>query len=69
MSAERAEPIAGVAPRWVTVAEAAAMLRVSRTRLYELLAQGQLRSVREGRRRLVLVDSIVEYQDRKEREA
>jgi len=41
-----------------SIREAATALGIGRTKLYDLLAQGQLLSVQIGTRRLVRVDSI-----------
>ena len=41
--------------------EAAAALRLSRSVLYELIRSGQLRTVKQGRRRLVPVTALAEY--------
>ena len=41
--------------------EAAAALRLSRSVLYELIRSGQLRTVKQGRRRLVPVSALAEY--------
>jgi excisionase family DNA binding protein len=40
---------------------AAAALRLSRSVLYELIRSGQLRTVKQGRRRLVPVSALAEY--------
>jgi excisionase family DNA binding protein len=42
-------------------AEAAEMIGISRTKVYELLAGGQIASVKIGARRLVPVEKIDEY--------
>lgn len=39
---------------------------IGRTKFYELLANGELRSVKVGRRRLVPANAIVEYVQRLE---
>ena len=41
------------APVLYTVPEAGGLLRVSRTRVFEMIAAGELRSIKIGRRRLV----------------
>jgi excisionase family DNA binding protein len=46
-------------PLAYTVKQAASMLGVSRGMLYQLIATGELRSVRLGSRRLVLREAIV----------
>jgi excisionase family DNA binding protein len=43
------------------VEEAAVALRLSRSVLYELIRSGQLRTVKQGRRRLVPVSALAEY--------
>jgi excisionase family DNA binding protein len=45
-------------PISVDIPTACRMSGISRSFLYEVLAAGQVRSVRAGRRRLVLVDSL-----------
>lgn len=41
-----------------SVSDAAIMLGVGRTKIYDMLAKGQILSMRIGSRRLVKVDSI-----------
>ncbi|PWU53380.1 transcriptional regulator [Micromonospora globispora] len=41
-----------------TAREAATLLSVSRTKVYELLASGQLRSIRIGRSRRIAADEL-----------
>jgi len=48
----------------LTVEEAAVLLRIGRTQTYELVMRGQIRSVKIGRRRLVLRTGAQEYVDR-----
>lgn len=43
------------------VDEAATALRLSRSLIYELIRSGRLRSVKQGRRRLVPVSALDEY--------
>ena len=43
------------------VGETAEALRLSRSLLYELIRSGRLRTVKEGRRRLVPVAALDEY--------
>lgn len=45
-------------PMLVTVEEAAGMLRIGRTKVYELIATGQLRSIRIGAARRVPVGAL-----------
>jgi excisionase family DNA binding protein len=49
------------APRAVSIREAAALLGISRSFLYELLAAGELPSVRIGRRRLIRPADIDDF--------
>lgn len=62
---------ATIAPdrRLYRVTEAMAALSLSRSVIYELLRSGRLRSVREGRTRLVPASAIAEYIALLEREA
>lgn len=48
----------GIEPLFVDPAEAGRLLNVSRTRVFQLLAEGELLSVKDGRRRLISVESI-----------
>lgn len=50
-----------VVPVVYRVEEAAAALRLSRSAIYELIRSGQLRTVKQGRRRLVPVTALTEY--------
>ena len=50
-----------VPPLMYRVDEAAAGLRLSRSSVYELIRSGQLRTVKQGRRRLVPVTALAEY--------
>jgi excisionase family DNA binding protein len=50
-----------IEPVLYRVDEAAEALRLSRSLVYELIRCGRLRSVKEGRRRLVPVDAVKEY--------
>lgn len=45
----------------MTPEEAAAYLKVSRTRIYQLIADNQLRSTKDGKRRLLLRESVVAW--------
>ena len=48
-------------PLLVTVDEAAHMLRIGRTVVYQLMQEGEIRSVKIGRNRRVVATSIGEY--------
>jgi excisionase family DNA binding protein len=50
-----------VPPVLYGVDEAATALRLSRSLIYELIRSGRLRSVKQGRRRLVPVSALDEY--------
>jgi excisionase family DNA binding protein len=50
-----------IEPVLYRVDEAAEALRLSRSLVYELIRCGRLRSVKEGRRRLVPVEAVKEY--------
>lgn len=52
-----------VTPVLYRVDEAAEALRMSRTVIYQLIRSGQLRTVKQGRRRLVPVTALTEYVD------
>jgi excisionase family DNA binding protein len=52
-----------IAPVLYRVEEAAEALRLSRSVIYELIRSGRLRTVKEGRRRLVPVAALGEYVD------
>ena len=54
--------------RLLTPEEVAEQLRVGRTKVYELLASGKLRSVKIGRRRRVSPGALEEFIERSERE-
>jgi excisionase family DNA binding protein len=45
-------------PITITVAEARKVLSIGNTKLYELIDEGRLRTVKLGRRTLVLTESI-----------
>lgn len=51
------------------IEEARKLLSLGRSKFYELLADRRIRSVKEGRRRLVPATAIVEYVQLLEREA
>jgi excisionase family DNA binding protein len=50
-----------VEPLLYEVDEAARALRLSRTRIYELIRSKRLRTVKLGRRRLIPVTALTEY--------
>jgi len=52
----------------LTPEEVADQLRVGRTKVYELIASGKLRSVKIGRRRRVSPGALEEFIERSERE-
>lgn len=56
--------MAGVDPLLLTPEEAAKALRIGRTRLYELLAEGAIGSVRIGHSRRITVRALQAYVDR-----
>lgn len=51
----------GVA-RLASFKEALVYGRLGKTRIYELIARGKIRAVKDGRRTLIDLDSIDEYQ-------
>ncbi|QDP94803.1 helix-turn-helix domain-containing protein [Microlunatus elymi] len=50
-----------IVPVLYSVDEACEALRLSRSAIYELIRSGRLRSIKEGRRRLVPVAALQEY--------
>ena len=50
-----------VAPVLYSVREAAQALRLSRSVMYELISAGQLRSIKQGARRLISIQALDEY--------
>jgi excisionase family DNA binding protein len=48
-------------PQLYQVHEAARVLSISRTVIYELIRSGRLRSVKEGRTRLIPASAVAEY--------
>ncbi|MFD7085381.1 helix-turn-helix domain-containing protein [Streptomyces sp. NPDC059918] len=58
-----------VAPVLYRVAETTTVLRLSRSVIYELIRAGRLRTVTEGRTRLVPASAIADYVALLEREA
>lgn len=59
----------GTVPQLLRVDEACRVLSLSRTVIYELIRSGRLRSVKQGRTRLVPASAIAEYVALLEREA
>ncbi len=59
-----AAPTSPAAPLLLAVVEAAELLGVGRSTLYELINTGQLRTVKVGRRRLVHRNAITEFAQR-----
>ena len=45
----------------VTIPEACAMTRLGRSYMYQLLAKGEIRSVKTGKKRLIDVTSLKEW--------
>lgn len=55
-------PVVGFDPSLLlTVEEAATLLRLGRTQTYELVMLGKIQSVKIGRRRLVVRDSLQNF--------
>jgi excisionase family DNA binding protein len=48
-------------PQLLTIVDAARLLGISRSKLYELLADGELASVRIGRTRRIAVSALEEF--------
>jgi len=59
--ATEARPDAGAPDRLLSVDEAAALLGIGRSRLYDELTAQRVRSVKVGRRRLVPSGAIADY--------
>ncbi len=53
-----AEPVAGIDPRLLTVRQAAEVLGLGRSKVYELIAAGRLETVSIGRSRRVPFDAL-----------
>jgi excisionase family DNA binding protein len=60
---------AGMAKLLLTPEEAAGMLGIGRTKVYELIAGGQLRSVKIGRCRRITASALAEFVACLDREA
>lgn len=56
-------------PEFLRVKEAMTVLRLGRTKLYELIRSGRLTTVTEGRTRLIPTDAIQEYKALLKKEA
>lgn len=61
LAGEATGPDQGPPPRLYRVDDAARMLSMGRTAIYELIRSGRLRSVKEGRMRLVPASAIADY--------
>ncbi len=59
--AAQAAPLAPVPDRLLSIDEAADALGIGRSRLYEEVSAGRLRSLKVGRRRLVPASAITAY--------
>lgn len=57
------DPAAAIPQRLLDVNETAQVLRVSRAKLYELLAAGDLESVKLGARRLIPLEAVDAFID------
>jgi excisionase family DNA binding protein len=53
-----------IEPAYVTVQEACAFLRTSRSFLYKLIRLGEIDTIKRGVRRLVVLHSLREYAER-----
>jgi hypothetical protein len=45
-------------PVWVTLNQAVVLSKIGRRRIYKLLAEGALKSIKRDRKRLILFESI-----------
>jgi excisionase family DNA binding protein len=54
-------PGGALTPLLFSVTDAARLLGLGRSKLYELLSAGEVRTVKVGRRRLVPADALAEY--------
>lgn len=63
-SGQRRNAAPAAPPLFVSVIDAARLLGIGRTRLYQLIDNGDVVSVRVGGRRLVSRRSLVAYHDR-----
>lgn len=61
VSTESTEPPPVAELQLYTIEEAATMLRLGRTKVFDLLRDGRLRSVREGRARRIPPRAIADY--------
>lgn len=62
--APSSDPGRPITPLLISIEQAAAALGVSRANLYEIMARGEIDTVRIGRRRLVRVRDLERYVDR-----
>ena len=56
-----AVPVGGVPDRLLDIESASAMLGIGRSRLYDEIGAGRLRSIKVGRRRLVPATAIADF--------
>lgn len=61
MTAQAIEPQAVITPQLYRIPDAMRVLSISRSVIYELIRSGRLRSVRQGRARLIPATAIAEY--------
>lgn len=59
--AMRRTPPGGEKNVWLTVRETYTMLRISKTKLYDLLRSGQIKAKKIGRRTIISLQSIEAY--------
>lgn len=53
-----------MSPLFIRAEQAADLLTVTRRHVYELIANGEIKSVKYGRRRLIDVQSLYDFRDR-----
>lgn len=68
MGSQNLHQVVTEVPQLYRVEQTMRMLSLSRTVIYELIRSGRLRSVKQGRTRLIPASAIAEYVDRLERE-
>lgn len=64
MVASRTAQQTEVQPLLLTVNEAARQIRIGRTKMYELIASGEVKSVCVGRHRRIAYSELVSYTER-----